>query len=35
MELAMMGLGKMGGNMASRLLRGDHRVVVHLSLIHI
>ena len=29
MELAMMGLGKMGGNMASRLLRGDHRVVVH------
>ena len=29
MELAMMGLGKMGGNMASRLLRGGHRVVVH------
>ena len=29
MELAMMGLGKMGGNMAARLLRGGHRVVVH------
>ena len=29
MELAMIGLGKMGGNMASRLLRGGHRVVVY------
>ena len=28
MELGMMGLGKMGGNMALRLLRGGHRVVV-------
>ncbi len=28
MELAMVGLGRMGGNMARRLLRGDHRVVV-------
>jgi 6-phosphogluconate dehydrogenase len=28
MELAMVGLGRMGGNMASRLLRGGHRVVV-------
>jgi len=28
MELAMIGLGRMGGNMASRLLRGGHRVVV-------
>jgi len=27
MELAMIGLGKMGGNMAERLLRGGHRVV--------
>jgi 6-phosphogluconate dehydrogenase len=27
MELAMIGLGRMGGNMASRLLRGGHRVV--------
>ena len=25
----MIGLGRMGGNMASRLLRGGHRVVVH------
>jgi 6-phosphogluconate dehydrogenase len=29
MELAMIGLGKMGGNMAQRLLRGGHRVVAH------
>ena len=29
MELAMIGLGRMGGNMASRLLRGGHRVVVY------
>lgn len=29
MELAMIGLGKMGGNMTSRLLRGGHRVVVY------
>jgi 6-phosphogluconate dehydrogenase len=27
MELAMIGLGKMGGNMASRLLRGGHQIV--------
>jgi 6-phosphogluconate dehydrogenase len=27
MELAMIGLGKMGANMAQRLLRGGHRVV--------
>ena len=29
MELAMVGLGKMGGNMASRLLRGGHQVVAY------
>ena len=28
MEIAMVGLGRMGGNMARRLLRGGHRVVV-------
>ena len=28
MELAMIGLGKMGGNMTRRLLRGGHRLVV-------
>jgi 6-phosphogluconate dehydrogenase len=28
MELAMVGLGRMGGNMARRLARGGHRVVV-------
>jgi 6-phosphogluconate dehydrogenase len=28
MELAMVGLGRMGANMARRLLRGGHRVVV-------
>jgi 6-phosphogluconate dehydrogenase len=28
MELGLIGLGKMGGNMALRLLRGGHRVVV-------
>ena len=27
MELAMIGLGKMGGNMARRLSRAGHRVV--------
>jgi 6-phosphogluconate dehydrogenase len=27
-EIAMVGLGKMGGNMAERLVRGGHRVVV-------
>ena len=27
MELAMIGLGKMGANMAKRLLEGGHRVV--------
>jgi len=29
MQLAMIGLGKMGGNMAERLVRGGHRVVGH------
>ena len=29
MELGMIGLGRMGGNMSRRLLRGGHRVVVH------
>jgi 6-phosphogluconate dehydrogenase len=29
MELAMIGLGKMGGNMTARLLKGRHRVVAH------
>ncbi len=29
MELAMVGLGKMGANMTSRLLRGGHRIVVY------
>ncbi len=29
MELAMIGLGKMGGNMVQRLLRGGHRVVAY------
>jgi len=29
MELAMVGLGKMGFNMATRLLRGGHRVVAY------
>ena len=28
MEIGMVGLGRMGGNMATRLLRGKHRVVV-------
>jgi len=28
MDVAMIGLGRMGGNMARRLLRGGHRVVV-------
>ena len=27
MELAMIGLGKMGMNMATRLVRGGHRLV--------
>src|SRR4030067_3504567 len=27
MDLGMIGLGRMGGNMAERLLRGGHRVV--------
>ena len=27
MEIAMIGLGKMGANMATRLQRGGHRVV--------
>ena len=29
MELGMIGLGRMGGNMAQRLLNGSHRVVAH------
>lgn len=29
MNIAMVGLGKMGANMATRLLRGGHRVVVY------
>lgn len=29
MELAIVGLGRMGANMARRLLRDEHRVVVH------
>jgi len=29
MELAMIGLGRMGGNMAGRLIRGGHRVVAY------
>lgn len=29
MELAMIGLGKMGANMTTRLLRGGHRMVVY------
>ena len=29
MELAMVGLGRMGGNMAIRLVRGGHRVVAY------
>ena len=29
MDLALVGLGKMGLNMALRLLRGGHRVIVH------
>ena len=28
MQLAMIGLGKMGGNMVRRLLQGGHEVVV-------
>ena len=29
MELGMIGLGRMGANMAERLLRGGHRVAGH------
>ena len=29
MELGMIGLGRMGGNMAERLLRGGHRIVAY------
>jgi 6-phosphogluconate dehydrogenase len=29
MEIAMVGLGKMGANMATRLLHGGHQVVVY------
>jgi 6-phosphogluconate dehydrogenase len=29
MELGFFGLGRMGGNMVQRLLRGNHRMVVH------
>ena len=28
MEIGMIGLGRMGANMTTRLLRGGHRVVV-------
>jgi 6-phosphogluconate dehydrogenase (decarboxylating) len=28
-QLAMIGLGKMGANMTTRLLRGGHRVVAY------
>ena len=28
MDIAMIGLGKMGANMAARLLKGGHRVIV-------
>ena len=28
MRLAMIGLGKMGGNMSERLMKGGHEVVV-------
>ncbi|MCI0810999.1 MAG: 6-phosphogluconate dehydrogenase, partial [Chloroflexi bacterium] len=29
MELGMIGLGRMGGNMAQRLVSGGHRVVTY------
>src|SRR5438552_1589490 len=29
MQIAMLGLGKMGGNMVQRLLRGGHRVIAY------
>ncbi|HEX9603125.1 MAG TPA: NAD(P)-binding domain-containing protein, partial [Myxococcales bacterium] len=29
MQIAMLGLGRMGANMAQRLLRGAHKVVVY------
>jgi 6-phosphogluconate dehydrogenase len=29
MQIGLVGLGRMGGNMARRLMRGDHRLVVH------
>ena len=29
MQIAIIGLGKMGGNMAKRLLRGGHQVVAY------
>ena len=29
MQLAMLGLGKMGGNMVQRLLKGGHRVIAY------
>ena len=29
MQLAMIGLGKMGGNIVRRLMRGGHECVVH------
>ena len=28
MDIAILGLGRMGGNMARRLLRGGHRVIL-------
>ncbi len=29
MEIGMIGLGRMGGNMVQRLLKGGHRVVIY------
>ena len=29
MQLAMLGLGKMGGNMVQRLLKGGHKVIAY------
>src|SRR5881394_1713623 len=29
MQLAMLGLGRMGGNMAQRLLQGGHKVIAY------
>ena len=29
MQLAMLGLGRMGGNMVQRLLQGGHKVIAY------